>query len=226
MKNDKKKKSKDELKDELLKGRNQIPTDAPLKKNVEISEEELQARLFLEGMLQFETENLTYKDQIAKKEKQKEKEDAELIKFLNGKEYTLGELKALVALDKQPYRAYFPNDDPFFPEMYRLQGEEWKQLDSKDYNKPPIVGVWINEIIYNRFPGGVLPYLQFKNPILPGGFYRKYKLSQYLNDEGKELLIKFRDEARALMQGCNTWYEFRQKLFEVHGVPYQAKMFK
>lgn len=186
-------------------------------RTVEISQEEKLERSLLSGLLLQQTDNLS-----RQRLEQKKQRDHEAIELLGGGTTSLGTLKALIAAKRQPYEPRFPRSIPFFSEIYRLNG--WHHLVPAFYIKPDEVGVWINELIYNRFSQEVLPSLRMFNPKRTGGG-RRHKHFQFLNDEGQAELEQYRDEAIALMQTCSTWYEFRAKLFAVHGVPYQVDMF-
>lgn len=185
--------------------------------HVEISQEQKLERSLLSGLLLQQTETLGREKLELKKQR-----DQEVIELLGGGTTSLGSLKALIASKRQPYAPRFPKSVPFFSEIYRLNG--WHHLDPADYIKPTEVATWINELIYNRFSQQVLPTLRIFNPKKSGGG-RLYKHFQFLNAEGQAELEQYRDEAITLMQTCSTWYEFRAKLFAVHGVPYQIELF-
>lgn len=186
-------------------------------RHVEISPAEKLERSLLSGLLLRQTEDLHQQKLEGRKRR-----DQEVIELLGGGTTSLGALKALIAAKRQPYEPRFPRSVPFFSEMYRLNA--WHHLDPADYHKPPEVGAWINELIYNRFSLEVLPTLRQFNPKKAGGG-RRYKHFQFLNAQGQAELEQYRDEAIALMHTCATWYAFRVRLFEVYGVPYQAELF-
>jgi len=43
--------------------------------------------------------------------------------------------------------------------------------------------------------------------------------------EGQAKLVQYRDEAVTLMKACTSMYEFRQKMLQKYGVPYQVEIF-
>jgi hypothetical protein len=184
--------------------------------HVEISQDEKLKRLELSGFLLQQTEDL-----VRKKLERKKQQDQEAIELLGGETTSLGALRTLLVAKRQPYEPRFPNAIPFFSEIYRLNG--WNDLDPKQYIKPAVVAVWINELIYNRFSQQVLSTLRTLNPKRGGG--RAYKHFQFLTLEGQAELEQYRDEAIALMKTCATWYEFRVKLGKQYGVPYQISLF-
>lgn len=181
----------------------------------EISPESLEQRFFEESSILFNAE----KELLSAQEKQA-REDAEIITLQDGRQFTIGELK-LLSNERRPYSPLFPNSVPYFSEIYRLNG--WGHLDPKNYNKPSIVGKWTNEMIYGRFPKEILPALQYLNPFT--GKFRKDKHFQYLTEEGQQFVVQYRDETIEIMKKCSDWYEFRQKLHDAYGVPYQIQLF-
>ncbi|MFB9865652.1 P63C domain-containing protein [Rufibacter immobilis] len=193
-------------------------TSIPYKERVEISEEAKQERLALRGMLLQQSEDLVKESQTRKK-----KRDEEVIELLGGQKVSIAEINAAITATLQPYVPMFPNSVPFFSEIYRLNG--WKDKNPNDFVKPTVVASWINEIIYGRFAKDVLPTLRVLNPASPFGL-RVHKHFQYLTEAGQSKLVQYRDEAIALMQTCSSWYEFRKKIYEVHGVPYQISLFE
>ena len=185
--------------------------------HTEISPAEKLERSLLSGLLLQQTEDLVRE----KLERQKQR-DQEAIELIGGGTTSLGALKALVVERRQPYEPRFPNSIPFFSEIFRLNG--WHHLNPADYNKPDQVAVWVNELIYNRFSQEVLTTLRSLNPRRAGGD-RAYKHFQFLTAEGQAELEQYRDEAVQLMLACSNWYEFRQKLWQYHRVPYQTNLF-
>ncbi|AHM62346.1 hypothetical protein D770_20485 [Flammeovirgaceae bacterium 311] len=198
-----------------------LPGSSPAKetkKRVEISKEAEQERLYLSDLLIQRTENFAEEARLRKK-----KREEETIELHSGVKISISQINELLTAQRQPYSPKFPNSSAFFSEIYRLNA--WKDLNPNDYIKPPIVAVWINEIIYGRFTKEVLRALQVLNPASPIGL-RLYKHFQFLNEEGQARVIQYRDEAIALMKTCSTWYEFRIKLHTEYGVAYQIKMFE
>jgi hypothetical protein len=198
-----------------------VKNDIPAKdysRNIEISKEAQEERLLLSGMLLQQTEDLVEKAQRRRKKKQEES-----IELLSGAKISIAEINAFLSANMQPYSPRFPNNIPFFSEIFRLNG--WKHLDPKTFVKPPVVATWINEIIYSRFSKDMPPALRILNPALPNGI-RLHKHFQFLTEEGQMKLDQYRDEAIRLMKTCTTWYEFRQKLFQEHAVPYQSSLFE
>lgn len=142
----------------------------------------------------------------------------------DGRSFTIRELRSPVVTIREAYVALFPNDVRFFFHVYRLCGID---RDEKIYRKPYIVSQIMRRIIYTRFSAEVLPTLEHLNPISRGGF-RQYKLSQYLDKDGKKMLIKFRDEAIEMMETYpyGEWYRFEKDYAKKHGITFQLNCFK
>lgn len=189
----------------------------------ELTPEQVEERLFLSGLLFEQTEQLTKKEQKRRREREREIFESQIIELGDGRKFTLKELQSFVVVVKEPYVALFPNDVAFFSEVYRLNGI---LQDPKKYRKPYFVSQIIRRIIYGRFGLEVLPALEHLNPITVGGF-RKYKLSQHLNSEGKEKIIQFRDDAIGLMKEypAMEWYSFEKEYSKRYGLIFQISLF-
>lgn len=196
------------------------PTDEILKNTSkeiaanEISQEKLEERLLLTGLLIQKT------DELAKEaQKRKQAREREEIELRSGIKISIQGIRDFIIANARPYSPMFPNTNPFFPEMYRLNG--WNDRDPHEWIKPLQVPNWLNEIIYGRFPKDVLPSIQILNPYLPGLCIRGYKNFQFLNEQGLSLVVQFRDEAVNVMQSCSTWHEFRMRFSQApYNVPY------
>jgi hypothetical protein len=209
----------EEQKKKNIAAETDVKSDQPLKapkRATEISEEALEERQLLEGLLLERTER-----QVDEAQKLRRKRNEEEIELRSGHKISLKQIEDLVTAARQPYESKFPNDVPFFSEMYRLLG--WKDKDPKNFNKPAVVGKYLCELIYNRFHADVLPTLQ--TLAMPGGI-RLHKFFQFLNEQGQEKLLQYRDEAIALMKTCASWYEFRIKYGRTYGLPVQKTMFE
>lgn len=159
----------------------------------------------------------TFAKESARKKRESEKEKIKF--FLKGREISLREIKELIVANALPYSPKFPNEVPFYKEIFRLYS--WDDKNPNDYIKPASVAKLTNRIIYGRFPKDVLPSLQILNGYLPGSWIRGYKNFQFLNEDGQKLVVKFRDEAIKIMETCNTMHEFRIKFSQPpYNVPY------
>lgn len=178
----------------------------------EVSQQSKEQQLLLAGMLIQGADELA---QEARERKRKRKE--EVVELSSGFKITIGEITSIVSGKFFDYMPMFPNNIPFFSEISRLSEVKF---DPKKYTKPAFVGKIIREIIYGRFDKSVLPALKAVNPTYTNGI-RPRKLYHYLTLDGIILLEQFRDEAIEVMKTCSSMYEFRQKLFQQYGVPYQ-----
>ncbi|HYS49456.1 MAG TPA: P63C domain-containing protein [Xanthobacteraceae bacterium] len=60
-------------------------------------------------------------------------------------------LEAFIAKELRPWLRTFPNE--FYQELYRLKGKEFPQDTSY---RPRYIGLWTNDIVYNRLAPSVL----------------------------------------------------------------------
>jgi hypothetical protein len=138
--------------------------------------------------------------------------DRELEKYelRNGTSFTIKDVKDLISAMAADYFPMFPNSNPFFSLVFRLNG--WKG-DPKAFVKPPACALYIKKYIYARFEGDILPYLlKMDNPLVHG-YVRKYKLFQFLNDEGRKMMAGYIQDAIDVMEDPDTksWYDFELK---------------
>jgi hypothetical protein len=190
-----------------------IKTGKQIKQN-EISKEAQAERQFLTGLLIEQTEELTKKAQQRKQERANEE-----FELRSGVKISIQKIQDFVTANTQPYEPKFPNDIPFFKEMFRLLS--WTDKNPNDFTKPAVVGSFINEIIYQRFHRDVLPALQVM--AMPGGV-RMHKFFQFLTPEGQTKLEEYRDDAIRVMKTCTSWYEFRLKYAKEFNLPVQLKL--
>lgn len=85
-------------------------------------------------------------------------------------------LEQYVVEEMRPWLAVFPTE--FFRQVYRLHGWQFREGHAQH---PQLVGKLINEWIYRRLPGPVLPELRRRNPII--GKRRRHKHHQYLTED-------------------------------------------
>lgn len=206
-------KTKPNIEPEEVKAENSLPKIKP-----ELSEEAIHERAFLTGLFKQQA------DEIAKEaQKRKKRREDELIELRSGEKISISSIKSIITAIRQVYEAVFPNDIPFYKHIYRLNG--WTHLDPNKFVKPAIVGTWTIEMLYARLGKDIFPALSALNPALPSGI-RLHKCFQFLTAEGRKKLEQYRDETIKLMEKCDDWNNFRQKLFEEYGVPYQQSLFE
>lgn len=204
-------------KDSRKKTVNQV-VNSQLKKQRELTpEQRIEREEQANFLLQVSRQDL---EQVQQREERKK---AEIIELLGGAKTSLREIDALITVKRRPYVSLFPNSIPFWSEIFRLNA--WIHRDPTSFEKPAIVGVWVCELIYDRFIKEVLPTLRQLNPSVYNGF-RTHKHFQFLTEEGQNSLIRFRDEAVDLMSTCANWYEFRQKMLLQYSVPFQGILFE
>lgn len=120
----------------------------------------------------------------------------------------------------QPYVRTFP--DEFYTQIYRLNG--WLATPEKLQNRPGIVGAWTIELVYERYPIGMVQELRTRNHRLPNGELL-HKHFQFLTTEGIDQLKAFIQEAIDLMMLHSTWAGFRNAFARKCGKPWQASLF-
>lgn len=147
----------------------------------------------------------------------------EKIKLISGEIVAPAEIARTISESAREYSPVFTVETEYYSEMYRLK--KWNVEDAKKYYKPPIVGKYTNELIYNRFSKEVLPILQHRNPFIGDTWLRKHRHFQWLTEDGQKQIEKFIREAVDVMKTCETWYEFRVKFFVEYNVSFQADAF-
>jgi hypothetical protein len=140
---------------------------------------------------------------IITEEQRREKLKAQKVELQNG---DVRSVDSFLTEDVQPYQALFPNSSEFFRQLYRVAAII--DRDPDDYDKPPIIPILINEIIYRRF-GAHAPKALRAKAIVNG--HRRHKFSQYLDPDGKDLVRQYRDEAIVVAKEfqAGQLYEFR-----------------
>jgi hypothetical protein len=170
---------------------------------------------FIHEQTEAKSKKTKFSDQQLDAENEKQKILLETLEELWSAK-NLGEKLLKVPSD---YETIFTQE--FYKEIFRLNNWEYKDSISK---KPWKVAKYTNEIIYSRISTEVLPFLRLVNPyVIPG--IRKYKHHQYLTPGARNEVARFIRESTEVMRKCGTWYKFRIKLHEVHGVPYQVELF-
>jgi len=131
--------------------------------------------------------------------------DLEIHELRNGKKFTIKEVKDLISEMPDDYFPMFPNANPFFKLMFKLLG--WDR-DPNEFIKPPCCAIYIKQYIYGRFQSEMLPTLLSKpNPFL-SGHVKRYKLFQFLNEEGRRLMQGYIEDAITVMEESKDWYDF------------------
>ncbi len=108
----------------------------------------------------------------------------------------------------QKWAKKFP--DKFYQEIFRLNSWEYNPRSVK---RPSVIGRWTKDLIYRRFPKGVIENLEDNNPLTDKG-YRKYKHHQFLTEDiGNPQLHEYISNLIFLMKASHNWSYFL-RLFE------------
>lgn len=146
----------------------------------------------------------------------------EKILLLGGNSITRKEIKE----DHQQLVTYSEQKrDPRFSELFLglAKINNWSDEVRKTYRKPRIAADTINEVIYNRFPAGVLSHIHELNRYVKY-CVRKSKNYKFLSDEGIILLEIYLNDAVLLMNSCQDNNEFREMHSKLYGTKYQLKI--
>ncbi|MDR0274118.1 MAG: P63C domain-containing protein [Burkholderiaceae bacterium] len=92
--------------------------------------------------------------------------------------------------------------DEFFKEMFRLRGWKYPTVGAA---RPSVVGLYINDLVYERLAPGLLQELEERNPKTETGS-RKAKHHQWLTDDtGHPALSTRLHGIMGLMRACDGW---------------------
>ena len=124
-----------------------------------------------------------------------------------------------IAEELRPWLKTFP--DPFFEQVYRLQGWEYRPGTAK---RTQYVGKLINKYIYGELPPGVLDELRRRNPTTEKG-YRRHKHFQFLTaDTGHPHLDKQITVVTTLMRIASDRDEFEELFGRAFSKPVQGRL--
>ncbi|GJE46953.1 P63C domain-containing protein [Methylobacterium soli] len=99
--------------------------------------------------------------------------------------------------------------DEFYRQIFRLRGWEWK---GRHINPPQVVGIYTNDLIYERLLPGIREDLVTKMPKTPAG-NRRGKLQQLFNEDvGHPILAQHLHAVITLMKGASSWDQFKLML--------------
>ncbi|MFT3703097.1 MAG: P63C domain-containing protein [Agriterribacter sp.] len=184
---------------EIVEGKAQ-PT-SKTKRPIEISTEAVEERRLLTAFLLDKKEEL-----IRERAERQKKIETERIELRNGKTISRLEIIQFVTALIQSYPSVFPNDNPFFKNMFRLH-PKLMGLDYTNYKKPRLAGKLLKFLTYDRFGIEVLPALVVFAMV--DGFWIT-KCYRHLTEDGIKKFIQFRDQANEMMNGYKDgeWYEF------------------
>lgn len=107
--------------------------------------------------------------------------------------------------------------DEFYIEIFRLRDWEYRDLGFR--SRPPVVGKYTNDIVYERLAPGVLEKLQELNPTNEQG-NRSSKHFQWLTeDHGVPELKSHLSGVIALMKASANWRDFQRLLARAYPKP-------
>lgn len=121
----------------------------------------------------------------------------------------------------QAYVKTFPRE--FYEQIYRLHN--WPITPESIRNRPGVVGKWTIELVYRRFPSGMVEELRARNLRLPSGELL-HKHFQLLTTEGLDKLNEFIREAIELMKNCAYWSQFTSRFARKCGQDWQLDVFE
>ena len=118
-------------------------------------------------------------------------------------------LEKFIAKNLQPWTKTFPYE--FYQEIFRLKG--WDGPEG--VKRPSIIGVYTNDIVYDRLAPGVLEELQRVNPVLPAGYRKNRHHQWFTRDIGHPKLKEHLLVVIALMRASTNWTMFKRNLARV-----------
>jgi hypothetical protein len=128
--------------------------------------------------------------------------------------------RKFIAKEKAIYEKKFPRI--FYDELFRLTGL-LRDPNNPNY-KPHVFARLTLQIIYRRFPEGIIKYFEEENPTDVNGF-RSYKHFQLLNKLGEKKLLSVIEEAVGIMKTSNHWQHFLRLYALKFGLTYQIPLF-
>lgn len=116
-------------------------------------------------------------------------------------------LDAYLGKELAAWAKRFP--DEFYKEMFRLRGWQWLSLRGK---RPGIVGIYTNDLVYERLAPGILEELEERNPKDEHG-HRRGKHHQWLTEDvGHPALAQHLHAVIGLMRASSGWEQFYRML--------------
>lgn len=112
-----------------------------------------------------------------------------------------------ITKELQPWKRQFPHD--FYKRIFELRGWEY---DPTSMKRPGVIGIWTNDIVWDRLGPGLKKELQEYAGRDANGRL-KHKLHQFLtpNHGIPELKAHF-DGVLALMRAASSWRQFKEML--------------
>lgn len=95
--------------------------------------------------------------------------------------------------------------DAFYKEMFRLRGWKWLSISGK---RPGIVGIYTNDLVYERLAPGILKELEARNPKDEHGRRRAHHHRWLTEDVGHPALAQHLHAVIGLMRAAGSWDQF------------------
>lgn len=99
--------------------------------------------------------------------------------------------------------------DAFYQEIFRLRGWDWNGMKVQ---RPPLVGLLTNDVVYSRLAPGILRELQERNPKNEKGRRRSRHHQWLTEDVGHPALAQHLHAVVALMRASENWEGFKRML--------------
>ncbi len=142
-----------------------------------------------------------------------------IVKLIGGETIDLNQQKSLLAKQLQKHPPQFSLE--FYTEVFKILNIS---EDPSKFRKPKEVADFTVELIYSRLNKDDFATILAKNRYV-GFFRRGHWHYQFLNDEGIVELQKFIHHAITEMRNATSYYDFRKRMYEEHGVTYQYQLF-
>ncbi len=155
-------------------------------------------------------------DSLTKQQASKKKKNARLIDTISGKQINIDVLAAEWQKHEPQYHLDFYA--PVF-KLLNIPGDPACFTDRFDKR----LADFKNEVIWGRFDRESFKELRRKNKY-SGYFIRRHWHYQGLNNEGIAKLKDYIQQAINAMEGCTTYYEFRQKMHSLYRLGYQIEL--
>jgi phage anti-repressor protein len=115
-------------------------------------------------------------------------------------------------------------DDEFYELLYKKRGQGWEARNPK--HRPSCVGIWTNQVVYDRFPDGVKDRLNEVNPRVDGS--RRDKHHNHFKPMGSDHLDQHLPAVKAIarISPDGNWDRFMRNIQKglPNGEPLQTSL--
>ncbi len=119
-------------------------------------------------------------------------------------------LEKFIAKELQPWTKTFPYE--FYEQIFRLKG--WPGPEGN--KRSPLIGLYTNNLVYDRLAEGVLEELKRLNPTIATGQRRHRHHQWFTPDFGHPKLKEHLAGVMALMKISRNWEQFHRHLVRVY----------